>query len=365
MAHDRVSSPHETTHRFLYGSGDALASLEDESVALVVTSPPYPMIEMWDDTFADADPVIAAALASADGRGAFDLMHRRLEPVWRQMDRLLIPGGIACINIGDAVRSIGGDFQLFNNHTRVLESCLRLGFVSLPCLIWRKPTNAPNKFMGSGMLPAGAYVTLEHEYILILRKGGRRRFGEVAAAARRRSAFFWEERNHWFSDQWDLKGTRQRMEAGSERLRSAAFPLLIPYRLVLMFSVYGDLVLDPFCGTGTTSFAALAAGRGSVGVDVEKGLIGDVERSMGLIQERANELARSRLRAHLEFVDSSEERGRKLRHWNAPHGFAVTTSQERDMELMTVSSIEPIEAGVYRARYERADVPHFAQGELF
>jgi hypothetical protein len=276
-----------------------------------------------------------------------------------------VPGGIACINIGDAVRSIGGDFQLFNNHARILESCQRLGFVALPCLIWRKPTNAPNKFMGSGMLPAGAYVTLEHEYILILRKGGRRRFDDEAAAERRRSAFFWEERNHWFSDQWDLRGARQKREAGGERARSAAFPLLIPYRLVLMFSIYGDTVLDPFCGTGTTSLAALAAARNSVGVEVEGGLLADVERGMSSIRERANELAFSRLRRHLALVDSLEQQGRKMRHWNAPHGFAVTTGQEREMEILMVASVEQAEPGVYRAQHEHADVARFAQGELF
>lgn len=358
-------SAFETTHRFLKGSTDVLAALPDASVALVVTSPPYPMIEMWDGAFAAADPVIAAALRSGDGRGAFDLMHRALEPTWRHVERLLAPGGIACINIGDAVRSIGGEFQLFDNHARVLEGCLRLGLVALPSLIWRKPTNAPNKFMGSGMLPAGAYVTLEHEHILILRKGGKRRFDGAEAARRRRSAFFWEERNHWFSDQWDVRGARQTSESAAERRRSAAFPLLIPYRLVLMFSIYGDLVLDPFCGTGTTSFAALAAGRSSVGVEIETSILADAELGIGMIRERAADLARARLSAHLQFVESAEDGGRKLRHWNAVHGFAVTTAQEREMELLCVSAVERVAAGVYRAAYQRADVPRLSQGELF
>ncbi len=365
MAPEPAPQPRPTTHRFLYGSRQALSSVAPASVALVVTSPPYPMIEMWDAAFSGADPVIGAALASGDGRGAFDLMHRALEPVWREMRRVLVPGGIACINIGDAVRSIGGDFQLFNNHARILETCQRLGFASLPCLIWRKPTNAPNKFMGSGMLPAGCYVTLEHEYILILRNGGRRRFAGDEAAERRRSAFFWEERNHWFSDQWDLTGARQRMQPGGERERSAAFPLLIPYRLVLMFSIYGDTVLDPFCGTGTTSLAALAAARNSIGVEIEARLLPEVHRGMSAIRERANELAYSRLRKHLELVGSFEQKGRKMRHWNAPHGFPVTTSQEQDMEILSVTEVEETEPGLYLTRYEHADVTRFAQGELF
>ena len=67
-------------------------------------------------------------------------------------------------------------FVLYPNHARILNSLLDIGFSVLPDILWRKQTNAPNKFMGSGMLPAGAYVTLEHEYVLIVRKGSKREF---------------------------------------------------------------------------------------------------------------------------------------------------------------------------------------------
>ncbi|MGD9382562.1 MAG: hypothetical protein PVH55_00780 [Desulfobacterales bacterium] len=92
---------------------------------------------------------------------------------------------------------------------RVLKIALDLDFSTLPCIIWRKQTNAPNKFMGSGMLPAGAYVTLEHEYILILGKGPKRVFEKQEDKRKRHdSAIFWEERNSWYSDVWfDAKGT--------------------------------------------------------------------------------------------------------------------------------------------------------------
>ena len=58
---------------------------------------------------------------------------------------------------------IKDDFCLYPNHARILNYLLDIGFSALPDILWRKQTNAPNKFMGSGMLPAGAYVTLEHE----------------------------------------------------------------------------------------------------------------------------------------------------------------------------------------------------------
>ena len=126
--------------------------------------------------------------------------------------------------------------------------------------------------MGSGMLPAGAYVTLEHEFILILRKGNKRNFVTEADKKRRKqSAFFWEERNLWFSDVWeDLKGTKQNNIAKEIRERSGAFPFELPYRIINMFSVKEDAILDPFLGTGTTMAAAMATGRNSIGVEIDK-----------------------------------------------------------------------------------------------
>ena len=128
----------------------------------------------------------------------------------------------------------------------------------------------PNKFMGSGMLPAGAYATLEHEYILILRKGNKREFKSKEDKLRRQqSAFFWEERNVWFSDIWeDLKGTKQNNIDKHIRERSGAYPFELPYRIINMFSLRGDTVLDPFLGTGTTTLACMATARNSIGYEV-------------------------------------------------------------------------------------------------
>ena len=100
--------------------------------------------------------------------------------------------------------------------------------------------------MGSGMMPPGAYVTLEHEYVLVLRKGNKREFGTAEEKKNRReSCFFWEERNLWFSDVWmDLKGTTQNLIEDSARNRSAAYPFELPYRIITMFSVKGDTILD-------------------------------------------------------------------------------------------------------------------------
>ena len=171
-----------TRHEIHFADSREMAAVPDGSVSLVVTSPPYPMIELWDAQFAAAGPDIADALEGEDGARAFDLMHLRLDRVWQECHRLLQPGGLACINIGDATRKIGGEFRLFSNHSRILQALTGMGFSVLPDILWRKPTNAPNKFLGSGMLPAGAYVTYEHEYILIVRKGGPRKFSPADRA---------------------------------------------------------------------------------------------------------------------------------------------------------------------------------------
>lgn len=339
-----------TSHQIVLQSSEDLSTLADESVDLVVTSPPYPMIEMWDEVFTaqDSSGAVGRALSAGDGAEAFELMHRLLDRVWRECYRLLKPGAFACINIGDATRKVGGNFRLYPNHARIISSCTALGFQSLPAILWRKQTNGPTKFMGSGMLPAGAYVTLEHEYILVFRKGGKRSFSGDEKRRRRESAFFWEERNTWFSDIWDLKGVRQRIESGSEgagkkgiRERSAAFPFEIPYRLISMYSLIGETVLDPFLGTGTTTAAAVAAARNSVGFEIEPGFTEQLPSVLERASFEMNDRIRQRFEDHLLFVSDFENRkGEKPAHVNEHYGFSVVTTQERELRIPYIETID-------------------------
>ena len=154
-------------HKLLVSNSKKMKGVQPESVHLVVTSPPYPMIAMWDEIFSLQNKIIKSFLDKNNGPKAFEWMHRELDKVWEEIDRVLVNDGIACINIGDATRTIDGNFQLFSSHSRIISKFIDLGFINLPNIIWRKPTNSPTKFMGSGMYPPGAYVTLEHEYILV------------------------------------------------------------------------------------------------------------------------------------------------------------------------------------------------------
>jgi len=335
----------KTYHKIYFAASQKMSCIDDESVDLVVTSPPYPMIEMWDEIMALQNNDITEALKN-NPRKAFELMHNELDKVWGECHRLLKEGGLMCINIGDATRTINKEFQLYNNHTRIVEACLKLGFINLPNIIWRKQTNAPNKFMGSGMLPCGAYVTLEHEWILVFRKGSKRDYKkEREKFIRRESSFFWEERNRWFSDLWEIKGVKQKIDNNSQtRSRNASFPLEIPFRLINMYSQQGDTVLDPFFGLGTTSIAAMSSGRNSIGVEIDKNLLPSILENINSIDiKRLNDDINKRYEHHLEFIKERKAAGKEVKYYNENLDCDVMTSQETDMQLYVLKSLKRID----------------------
>lgn len=343
-----------TYHKVHYADSRDLRVIPERSVDLVVTSPPYPMIEMWDEVFSKLNPEVGEALRLLDGRKAYVLMHAELNKVWLELPRLLKPGAWVCINIGDATRTVGKKFQLYSNQSKVVETFLSLGFDCLPMVLWRKQTNAPNKFMGSGMLPGGAYVTLEHEYILVFRYGEKRSFhAEAEARRRRQSSFFWEERNTWFSDIWDLKGTRQPLGDIDMRERSGAFPLELAYRLINMYSMQGDTILDPFLGTGTTMLASAGSCRNSIGFEIDRNLAKVVDDGMRRVRDIANQAISIRLNEHMAMMNYYEQKkGAPTKHKNIPYGFPVVTSQETELMLPYLMTVDAMGAGAFVVRYD-------------
>lgn len=356
-----------STQRVIYSDSRSLAELPENSVDLVVTSPPYPMIEMWDLLFSTMNPEIEDKVNQSEGTIAFELMHLELDKIWDEVDRVTKEGAILCINIGDATRSIGKKFQLFSNHARILNYFLNKNYHNLPNILWRKQTNAPNKFMGSGMLPVGAYVTLEHEYIIILRKHSKREFKtEEEKTIRKQSGFFWEERNVWFSDIWeDIKGTKQKLLNNSTRERSAAFPYELAYRLVNMFSVKGDTVFDPFFGTGTTSVACASSGRNCIGVEIDQKFQSIISETILTSRDFINNLIGERLKKHTDFVKLRLSEEKVLKHYNNFHDFPVMTSQEKEIQLLFVDKIIQESENQFRVFYSEIPTeskPIFASG---
>lgn len=341
----------KTQHKIINADARNMHVIPDQSVNLIVTSPPYPMIEMWDGVFSQQSEKVKEALRNGDAAGMFAGMHAVLDQVWNECDRVLAKNGFVCINIGDATRTIGGRFQLFSNHSRIITYFAGKGYSVLPDIIWRKKSNSPTKFMGSGMLPAGAYVTYEHEYILIFRKGGKRDFRGRERLLRQESAYFWEERNVWFSDLWELIGVTQEIKKKSVRERSAAYPLELVYRLINMYSIKGDRVLDPFLGTGTTSLACIAAERNSMGIELDPLL---VEVSGERIQKSKDELnnrINKRIDDHRGFIDSlPKEKVDKCYDANY-HDFKVKTRQEKNMVIRNVKGLHRLNKGNYICEY--------------
>ncbi|MHA1409766.1 MAG: DNA-methyltransferase [Candidatus Odinarchaeia archaeon] len=264
----------DTHHKIIFSDSRSMKEIKDNSVQLILTSPPYPMIEMWDQLFTGL------------GCDTFEKMHKYLRNVWEECYRILIDGGIACINIGDATRRINGKFRLYPNHSKIIEHCEEIGFTTLPYILWKKPTTKPNSFLGSGFLPPNAYVTLDCEFILIFRKGDIRKF-KPKDPHRYASYFTKEERDKWFSQIWNISGEKQ--ENNTLKRRTAAFPEELAYRLIRMFSVIGDTVVDPFLGTGTTTKVAIENHRNSIGYEVNKELMGVIKKRLRDTVKTVNE----------------------------------------------------------------------------
>jgi DNA modification methylase len=340
----------ETSHQIIAGDARDLSDIEPSTVDLVVTSPPYPMIEVWDEFFMEQDSEIRSLFDEGKTSACFEQMHRFLDQVWEEINRVLAPSGLVCVNVGDATRKIKDVFKLFPNHVRITEWFTGEGFEQLPGIIWRKPTNSANKFMGSGMLPPNAYMTLEHEHILIFRKPKGPRDTRPKDPRRYESGYFWEERNRWFSDLWEgITGIVQDLDESGLRKRAAAFPLEIPYRLINMFSLRDDRVVDPFWGTGTTTLAAMMSGRNSVGIELNEAFLEYFENRVDDVRNMAEETNRMRYERHQDFVDSQKDDF--FQYVNQPYDIPVKTKQEKQIQFVMPSKITQTECG-YRVAHE-------------
>ncbi len=310
----------KTKHIF-YNLNSKSTPINDGSVNLIVTSPPYPMIEMWDYLYKEGD----------EGEDLFEKTHKILDGVWEEVARVTTDNAVVCINIGDATKRIGTNFKLFSNSSRIINKMESLGFNLLPSIVWSKPSSSLNKFMGSGTLPVNAYVTLEHEHILVFRKGAIRKFSPSEQIIRRESAFFFKERNLWFSDIWKVNGASQKINL-DVRKKSAAFPMEISDRLINMFSIKGDWVWDPFAGTGTTTSSAIKLERNSYYFELDTELI---EKSQEFIKKQKDTLNNS-IEKRIEDNYMSEEDGN---YFNSNLNYWVKSKMEINIKFNKIEKI--------------------------
>jgi len=268
---------HRTTHRIHQGDARELSWIPDASVHLVVTSPPYWTLKEY-------------APGNGDQIGHFeDYEHflGELDRVWRECARVLVGGGRICCVVGDVciARKRSGRHYLVPLHSDIQIRARKLGLDCLQPILWNKIANGATEVEGNGAgfygkpYQPGGIIKNDVEYILFLRKGGEYR--TTPALQKALSMLTKDEMKTWFRSIWsDLRG------ASTRDGHPAPYPVELAERLIRMFSFAGDIVLDPFAGTGSTSQAAIMTGRNSIANEIERAYV-DIAR------QRINRAARA------------------------------------------------------------------------
>ncbi|MBI5635077.1 MAG: site-specific DNA-methyltransferase [Nitrospirae bacterium] len=246
-----------TTHRLVQGDNRSLPFLPDGSVHLVITSPPYWSLKRYNENPAQMGHIVD-----------YEKFLAELTKVWKEAYRVLVPGGRLVCVVGDVClsRKVHGRHLVMPLHADIAVICRRLGFDNLNPIIWHKISNATfeanngTKFLGKPYEP-NAIVKNDIEFILMQRKPGGYR--KPTEEQRKLSMIAKDDFSEWFRQFWTITGA-------STRNHPAPFPYELAYRLVKMFSFWGDTVLDPFCGTGTTMLAAMKTGRNSIGIEIDE-----------------------------------------------------------------------------------------------
>lgn len=251
---ERVSK-RKTRHLISKKDARDLSFLDDKSIQLAITSPPYWNLKKYDD-FEDQ-------LGNIQSYKGF---HSELNKIWAEVLRVLEPGGRLIVIVGDVLlsRRKFGRHKVVPLHADIQVNCEKLGFDNLAPIFWHKISNAAfevkgnSKFLGKPYEPNGI-IKHDMEYILMLRKPG----GYRSPTKNQRKLSIISEKNFnlWFQQIWNLTGI-------SSKFHPAPYPKEMTDRLVRMFSFVGDTVLDPFVGSGTTVLSCCDYGRNTIGLDI-------------------------------------------------------------------------------------------------
>jgi len=254
-------------HRIILADSRTMPELPDASVHLVVTSPPYWCIKDY-------------AHPGQIGRNQpYEEYLKDLRRVLAECHRVLHPGCRAAFNIGDQyLRAVEhGRYRVQPIPADLIRMGQEMGFDFMGSIIWRKTsttkTTGGGCWMGSVYYPRDGHITYEHEYIVLFRKKGR--WPRPTPEQRSLSRLTRQERSAWFRGVWRIPPEKQDKHV-------AMFPVELPRRLIRMYSFYGETVLDPFLGSGTTALAAEETGRDSIGYELNADFEPTIRRKLGL-----------------------------------------------------------------------------------
>lgn len=248
-----------TYHDFYRTDATAISFLEPESIHLVITSPPYWILKKYNEH--------ERQLGSIEN---YDLFIANLDKVWEHCYQALVPGGRLICVVGDVClsrRKNNGCHTVVPLHATIQEQCRKMGYANVAPIIWHKIANAKLEasgnatFLGKPYEP-NAIIKNDIEFILMERKPGGYR--SPSFLERAFSVISVKHHKIWFNQIWTG------VTGASTRNHPAPYPLELAQRLIRMFSFVGDIVLDPFLGSGTTAIAAYNSGRNSINVEIDE-----------------------------------------------------------------------------------------------
>ena len=255
-----------TKHIIVNGDSRKMTHLDDQSVHLIITSPPY-----WQLKDYGSDCQIGF-------NDTYESYINNLNLVWKECYRVLHDGCRLCINIGDQfARSVYyGRYKVIPIHSEIIRFCETIGFDFMGQIIWQKVTTTNTtggaSIMGSFPYPRNGIAKLDFEYILLFKKQGNA--PKPTKEQKETSAMTTEEWNTYFNGHWYFNGAKQDKHL-------AMFPEELPKRLIKMFSFPEETVLDPFMGSGTTASVARKLGRNSVGYEINPEFIPIIKERIG------------------------------------------------------------------------------------
>jgi site-specific DNA-methyltransferase (adenine-specific) len=252
-----VSVPSQFLDRLFYKSSEKMDEIPDYSIHLMVTSPPYNATKEYDEN-----------LTLTEYRGL-------LKRVFAEVYKKLVTGGRACVNIANLGRK-----PYIALHSYIIQDMLDIGFLMRGEIIWNKgSSSSPSTAWGSWLSAANPTLRDVHEYILIFSKEAfdRKKLpGKVSTISK-------DEFLEFTKSVWTFPA-----ESAHKVGHPAPFPVELPYRLIQLYTFKDEVVLDPFCGSGSTCLAAIKAGRHYIGYDTEEEYVKLAERR---IREYSGQLA--------------------------------------------------------------------------